>query len=88
MGIVLVARSAANPAGVPAITMTSTRCRTKSAANSFKRSLSPSADLRSTTRFFPSTKPSSHKGHGEEGADTSIEHSDFEALLCVDDDRP
>ena len=59
IGMTDVARCAAMAGGVPAVTMTSTLCRTNSAAISAKRSSRPSAQSASIATVRPSIQPSS-----------------------------
>jgi hypothetical protein len=55
LGLALESLDAAIAAGVPRVTMRSTRRRTNSAANSGNRSARPSAERYSSARFRPST---------------------------------
>ena len=84
MGMVVVAFFAANAGGVPETTIRSTLRRTKSAANSGRRSGFPSANRYSMVIFFPSIHPSLSSSWRNASKRTAIiQKTDAEDFPCL-----
>src|SRR5262245_56440548 len=92
IGIVLVAFLAANPAGVPAVTITSTFWRTRSAARSPRRSGVSVRRPALNDDVFPihitEFRKLAHEGHGKGRTEAGIEQPNFGTLLCAACSRP